>query len=78
MKPGMKFDIVEAIREALHAELFSPFRLRLHSGEQLRISNPDVLTVTLSGRVIYDEGRGVRMLNPVLIASVDFPNPRKR
>lgn len=77
MKLGLKFDIVEALREALHADLFSLFRLRLHSGEVLRIANPDVLTVTLSGRVIYDAGQGVRMLNPALIASVDYPRARR-
>ncbi len=73
MKFDLRFDIIEAAREALHRVPFEKFAIRLHSGEALKISNPDFFTVTFSGRLIYDAGKGLRMLNPALIASVDYP-----
>ena len=73
MKFDLRFDIVEAARHALHKAPFEPFNVRLHSGEILKIKNPDYFTVTFSGRLIYDAGKGVRMLNPALIASIDYP-----
>ena len=73
MKFSLKFDIVEALRDNLHAAPFRPFKVRLHSGELLRVLNPDVLSITQSNYIIYDAGKGMRILNPTLIASVDFP-----
>lgn len=67
----MKLPFVDQIREMLHAAPFVPFIVRLHSGRALKVSNPDFLSVTFSGRVIWDDGQGYRHLNPVLIASVD-------
>ena len=73
--PGMKFDlkfsIIEMMRDRLHAAPFQPFVVVLHSGERLRVKNPDVLTVTLSGWVIYDDGAKARMLNPALVAEIE-------
>lgn len=77
MKFTLRFDIVEGAREALHRAPFSPFNLRLHSGEILKVSNPDFFTVTVSGWLIYDAGKGARMLNPALVASIDHPRPPK-
>ena len=73
MKFNLRFDIIEAAREALHHVPFEPFNLRLHSGEILKVNHPDFFTVTFSGRMIYDAGKGVRMLNPTLVASLDYP-----
>jgi hypothetical protein len=78
MKFNLRFDIIDAAREALYRIPFEPFNLRLHSGEILKISNPDFFTVTFSGRLIYDAGKGLRMLNPTLIASIDYPTTATR
>ena len=73
--PRMKFDlmfsIIDMMRDRLHAAPFQPFVVGLHSGEKLRVKNPDVLTVTLSGWVIYDDGTKARMLNPALVAEIE-------
>lgn len=69
----MKFDIIEALRETLHTVPFLPFFVRLHSGEKLRVLHSDFLCVTRSNRIIYDSGKGMRILNPALISSVDVP-----
>lgn len=78
MKFNLRFDIVEAAREALHRSPFEPFGVRLHSGEVLKVGNPDYFTVTYSGRLIYDAGKGLRMLNPALIASIDYPSTTRK
>jgi len=71
MKFGLKFSIVGTMRDRIHAAPFQPFVVVLHSGERLRVKNPDVLTVTLSGWVIYDDGAKARMLNPTLVAEIE-------
>ena len=71
MKFDLKFSIIDMMRDRLHAAPFQPFVVVLHSGERLRVKNPDVLTVTLSGWVIYDEGAKARMLNPALVAEIE-------
>ena len=71
MKVDLKFSIIDMMRDRLHAAPFQPFVVVLHSGERLRVKNPDVLTVTLSGWVIYDDGTKARMLNPTLVAEVE-------
>ena len=73
MKFNLRLDIIEAAREALHRTPFEPFAIRLHSGEILKVANPDFFTVTFSRRLIYDAGKGLRMLNPTLVASIDYP-----
>jgi len=45
---------MRAFRDRLHAASFQPFVVVLHSNERLRVKNPDTLTVTLSGCVIYE------------------------
>ena len=78
MKLALKFPFVDEVREALHKARFEPFLLRLHSGEQLKITNSDYLSVTMSGRVIWDDGNGYRNLNPTLIASIEAIKRAKR
>ena len=77
MKLALKFDIVEALRDNLHASPFRRFVVRLHSGEKFTVPNPDVLTVTQSNYIVYDAGKGMRILNATLIASIDFPEKPK-
>ena len=71
MKLELKSGIRDRMRDQLHAAPFQPFVVVLHSGERLRVKNPDVLTVTLSGWVIYDDGAKARMLNPALVAEIE-------
>jgi len=71
MKFDLKFSIIDMMRDRLHAVPFQPFVVVLHSGERLRVKNPDTLTVTLSGWVIYDDGAKARMLNPALVAEIE-------
>jgi hypothetical protein len=78
MKFALKFPFVDEVRDALHKAPFEPFALRLHSGEILKITNPDFLSVTMSGRVIWDDGKGYRNLNPTLLASVEAIKVAKR
>jgi hypothetical protein len=59
------------MHDRLHAAPLQPFVVVLHSGERLRVKNPDTLTVTLSGWVIYDDGAKARMLNPTLVAEIE-------
>ena len=49
MKFDLKSGIGDMMRDRLHAAPFQPFVVVLHSGERLRVKNPDTLTVTLSG-----------------------------
>ena len=78
MKLALKFPFVDEVRDALHKAPFEPFALRLHSGEKLKITNPGFLSVTMSGRVIWDDGRGYRNLNPTLLASVEAIKPTRK
>ena len=73
MKFALEFELVEALRDNLHASPFRRFVVRLHSSEKLPVANPDVLTVTRSNYIAYDAGKGMRILNATLIASIDFP-----
>jgi hypothetical protein len=70
-----RLEIAAALWDALREQPFEPFILRLHNGEALSIDNPDVLTVTLSGRILYDVGRGARTINALLITSIDSLPP---
>ncbi len=50
---------------------FRPFVVVLHLGERLRVKNPDVMEVTLSGWVIYRDGAKAKMLNPALVGEIE-------
>ncbi len=76
VKFDLKFDIIEALRETLHTVPSHPFIVRLHSGEKLSVKYSDFLTVTRSNPIIFDAGKGMRILNPALISSVDMRNGR--
>ena len=71
MKFDLKSGIGDTMRDRLRAAPFQPFVVVLHSGETLRVKNPDTLTVTLSGWVTYDDGAKARMLNPALVAEIE-------
>lgn len=74
----LKFAIVDAACEYLHAQPFKGFRLKLHDGKTLRVKTPDDLAVTRGGWIIYDDGKTQRILNPAMVASVDVPSSALR
>jgi len=75
---NLKFAVVDAARELLHAAPFKAFTLRLHDGKTLRVRNPDELSVTKSGGwIVFDDGKIQRILNPAMITSVDQASPHR-
>lgn len=74
----LKFAMVEAACEHLHATPFRGFRLSLHDEKSLRVKMPDDLAVTSGGGVIFDDGRTQRILNPAMIVSVDAASSAQR
>ena len=70
----LKFAVVDATRELLHRSPFLPFQIRLLDGSIVEIANPDVLSVTKSGAITFDDGQMTRTYNPALIVSVDRPS----
>ena len=77
MKFDLKSGIGDRMRDRLHAAPFQPFVVVFHSGERLRVKNPDTLTVTLSGWGIYDDGAKARMLNPALVAEIETKSVKR-
>ncbi len=71
----LKFGILEATREALHSAPFKPFRLRLHDGTLLRVSNPDLLWVSKGGTIVFDDAKMLRILNPAMITAIEQKSP---
>ncbi|MSU49921.1 MAG: hypothetical protein EXS37_12690 [Opitutus sp.] len=67
----LKFAVVDVARDLVRKSPFQPFRLKLHDGTIIEISNPDVISVTNAGVITFDDGHIVRVLNPALITSVD-------
>ena len=71
----LKFGILEAAREALHAAPFKPFKLRLHDGSLLKVGNPDVLWVSKGGTIVYDDAKTLRILNPAMVTAIEQKSP---
>lgn len=67
----LKFAVVDVARDLLHRVPFAPFRIRLHDGSVLEISNPDMLSVTKAGVISQDDGEMTRTINPALVSSID-------
>jgi hypothetical protein len=59
------------LKELLHASPFVPFSLVLATGKVFRVGNPDVLNVTMQGRVIHEDAKGPStFINPLLITEI--------
>mgnify|MGYP001214897220 CR=1 FL=1 len=69
---------VNAIREAMHAEPFQSFRLRLADGREMAVPHPDFIAVAPNGRrvVVFGTHDGaMSILEPLLILSMEYAAP---
>ena len=66
----MTFD---AIREAVHAEPFHPFGLRLADGKTVRVKHPDYIAFGPKGRtvVVYAADDSFRVLDVMWITALE-------
>ena len=68
---------VETIREALRAEPFRPFTVRLADGRSLPVPHPEL--VGLAGRTIFvaspAQDESYSLVDSVLIVSLDYAAP---
>lgn len=65
---------ITALREAMHAEPFRPFTLRLADGRSLQVPHPDFLAVSARRAVfISPVDESLTILEPLLIVSVEIP-----
>ena len=69
---------VGAVREAMHASPFRPFRLRLADGRKLAVPHPDFIAVAPNGRrvVVFSVAdESMSILEPVRIVSLEVGPP---
>ena len=65
---------LSAIRDAMHAQPFRPFSLRLTEGRELFIRHPDFIAIAPSGwsvTVYGDQDSKMSLLEPDLIVSIE-------
>jgi hypothetical protein len=64
--------IIDAIREAVHATPFRPFKLRLAGGPSIAAAHPDYIAFGPKGRtvVVYQADDSFRILDTFLISEV--------
>lgn len=64
---------IEAIRDAVHAEPFRPFRLRLAGGPVVNVGHPDYIAFGPKGRtlVVYGDDDNFRFLDTMLISEIE-------
>lgn len=72
---------VEKRREAVRAKPFRPINIFLADGREIRVPRPECILLSLEAqRMIFVAGAGetTRIINLLLVTSVDFVNGRKR
>ena len=64
---------IEAIREAVHAEPFHPFKLRRAGGPIISVAHPDYIAFGPKGRtvVVYREDDSFKILDTLLITKIE-------
>jgi len=64
---------IEAIREAVHAEPFRPFKLRLAGGPSIPVLHPDFIAFGPKGRtvVVYREDDTFKILDTLLVTEIE-------
>ena len=64
---------IDAIKEAVDAEPFGPFKLRLTGGPTITVTHPDYIAYGPKGRtvVVYREDDSFRILDTLLIADIE-------
>jgi hypothetical protein len=67
---------IDAIKEAVHAEPFRPFKLRLAGRPTISVSHPDYIAFGPKGRtvVVYREDDTFKILDTLLIAEIERSN----
>jgi hypothetical protein len=67
----------EAVQNALHAQPFKPFSLRLTDGSLVRVPHPEFIIVTQDGRtaVVNSEGGRLSILDLGLVTAIEFNSP---
>lgn len=68
---------IAGVREALHAQPFEPFTIRLADGRALPIPHPDFVAVTPRRVIVVAEDGSWTVVEPILITSLDHPAPRR-
>jgi hypothetical protein len=64
---------VDLIREALHKQPFQPFNLRLVDGRDLHVPHRDFVAVSNRRVVVIEpDDRGMSILEPLLIVSIEY------
>jgi hypothetical protein len=64
-----------ALREALHAQPFRPFTLRLADGCEVPVPHPDFVAVAPNGRrvaVFHPTDDSMSILEPLLIVTLEY------
>lgn len=64
---------VEGIKEALHQELFRPFKIRMTSGKEYTVDHPDFVSASRSYRRLFistTEDDRVEVIDTLLIESL--------
>jgi hypothetical protein len=69
---------VAAFRDALHKELFEPFTIRLADGRSLPVPHPDFVAVAPRRIIVVAEDSSWSVLEPILIASLDYASPKPK
>lgn len=65
-------NLLEQLRTLLHASPFRPFRVHLTNGRTFTVRQPDFLTVTGRGNVIYEPTHEVgAWVSPLHIVTLD-------
>jgi hypothetical protein len=69
-----------AIRDAIRATPFRPFRLRLADGRALHVPHPDYISLAPNGRqlVVYSLESRMSILEPLLIVSLERDVPEQQ
>lgn len=67
---------IDAIKEAVHAEPFRPFKLRLAGGPTISVMHPDYIAFGPKGRtvVVYREDDSFKILDTILISEIERTN----
>ncbi len=67
---------ITGVREALHAQPFVPFALRLADGRSLPVPHPDFVAVTPRRVIVGASDDTWSVVEPLLIVSLDHAAPR--
>ncbi len=69
---------VAGIREALHKQPFEPFVIALADGRSLPVPHPDFVAVHRRRIIVIADDESWSVVEPLLIASLDYGKKRGR